>query len=100
MSARSRIIEALIVKLKQIDGSSTYNSNLYNNVFNGLKFWNEVDDYPSVFLTAGSETREYQPGGFKFCYLTVGIRVYVSDDETPEARLEEIFEDIEKSSKI
>ena len=95
MSKRSKILEALITKIKEIDGSSTYNSNLYNNVFNGLKFWNEIDDYPSVFLTVGSETREYLPGGFKWGYLAVGIRVYVSDDETPEARLEEILEDIE-----
>lgn len=96
MSARGKIINALIAKLKDIKGGSTYNSNLYNNVFNGLRFWNEVDDYPAVYVTAGTETREYQPGGFKWAYLMVGIRVYVSDDDTPELRLEEIFEDIEE----
>jgi hypothetical protein len=94
MSARGKIIDKLVTELKKIKGGSTYNSNLYNNVFNGLKFWNEIDDYPSVFVTAGTETREYLPGGFKWAYLTVGIRVYVSDDY-PELRLEEIFEDIE-----
>lgn len=95
MSARSKILEALITKFKAIDGSSTYSSNLYDNVFNGLKFWNEIDDFPSVYVTSGMETRDYLPGGFKWAYLSVGIRVYVSDDETPESRLEEIFEDIE-----
>jgi len=95
MSARSKIVEALIVKLKEIDGSSAWQSNLYKNVYNRLKFWDEIDDYPSVFLNAGGETREYLPGGFKWAYLMVSIRIYVSDEE-PEARLEEILEDIEK----
>ncbi len=95
MSARSKIIEALVVKLKTINGSTGFNSKLYENVFNKLKFWDEVDDYPSVYLNAGTELREYQPGGFKWAHLTVSIRVYVQDEE-PEAKLEEIFEDIEK----
>jgi hypothetical protein len=95
MSARSKIVNALVEKLKEIDGSSTYNSNLFNNVYNKLKFWDEVDDYPSVFINSGGETRQYLPGGFKWAYLMISIRIYVQDDE-PEARLEEIFEDIEK----
>lgn len=95
MSARSKIVDALVIKLKEIDGSSTYNSNLFNNVYNKLKFWDEIEDYPSVFINSGGETREYLPGGFKWAYLMVSIRIYVQDEE-PEARLEEIFEDIEK----
>ena len=95
MSARSKIVNALVVQLKTIDGSTGFSSNLFNNVFAKLKFWDEIDDYPSVYLNAGPETREYLPGGFKWAYLTINIRIYVQDEE-PEARLEEIFEDIEK----
>jgi hypothetical protein len=94
MSARSKIVDALVEKIKVINGATPYESNLYNNVFNKLKFWNEVDDYPSVYLNAGPETREYLPGGFKWGYLSVIIRIYVKAEE-PEAELEKIFSDIE-----
>jgi len=94
MSARSKIIDALVIKLKDINGTNNYESNLYNNVFNKLKFWDEVNDYPSMFLNSGPETREYLPGGFKWGYLTVTIRVYVKNEE-PESMLEELFTDIE-----
>jgi hypothetical protein len=95
MSARSKITNALVEALKTIDGSATWQSNLFGNVENRLKFWDEVDDYPSVYVNTGYEMRDYQPGGFKWAYLSITIRVYVQDEE-PEARLEEIFEDIEK----
>jgi hypothetical protein len=95
MSARSKITNALVELLKEIDGSTGWQSDLFGNVENRLKFWDEVDDYPSVFVNTGAELREYQPGGFKWAYLSITIRIYVQDEE-PEARLEEIFEDIEK----
>lgn len=95
MSARSKIANKLVTILKTINGTGTWNSNLFNNVHNRLKFWDEVDDYPSVFINTSTETREYLPGGFKWAHLIVTIRIYVQDEE-PEAKLEEIFEDIEK----
>ena len=79
MGARSKIVEALVVELININGTGSYETNLYTNVFNKLKFWDEISDYPSVFLNAGPETREYLPGGFKWGHLTVTIRVYVKE---------------------
>lgn len=95
MSARSKIVNALVDKLKGINGNSPYTSNLFNNVYNKLVFWDEVKDFPAVYVTAGSETRDYLPGGFKWAYLNITLRIYVNEDETAQARLEEIFEDIE-----
>ena len=94
MSSRSKIVNALVDKIKEIDGTGTWESDLFGNVFNKLKFWDEVSDMPSVFLNSGAEAREYLPGGFKWAYLSITCRIYVQDEE-PEARLEEIFEDIE-----
>ena len=82
------------LKLKDINGTSVYESNLFNNVYNKLKFWNEVDDYPSVYLSAGPESREYLPGEFKWGHLSVTVRIYVKAEE-PETELEKIFTDIE-----
>jgi len=94
MSYRSKIVDALVEKIKAINGTGIYTSNIFENVYNKLKFYNEVDDYPSVYLNAGPEAREYLPGAFKWGYLTVSIRIYVNAEE-PEAELEKIFTDIE-----
>ena len=94
MSARSKITNSLVELLKEIDGTSEWQSDLFGNAYNKLRFWDEVDDYPSVFVNTGAEAREYLPGGFKWGYLTLTVRIYIQDEE-PEARLEEIFEDIE-----
>ena len=91
---RMSIVNALVDKLKTIDGNGGFLTNIYNNVHPRLKFWDEVDDYPSVYLNSGGETREYLPGGFKWAYLWVTLRIYVQDEE-PELELEKIFEDIE-----
>lgn len=95
MSKRSKIVNTLVNKFKDINGSSDYQSNLLGNVYNKLLFWDEVSDYPSVYLNAGQESREYLPGGFKWAYLLVTLRIYVRNEE-PQEELEKIFEDIEK----
>ena len=93
-SRRMAIVKALAEKLKIIDGSTTYNSNLENRVSPRLLFWDEVDEFPSVHLNAGSEARVYQGGGYKDRYLTVRIRIYVKEENAVDA-LEGVIEDIE-----
>jgi hypothetical protein len=94
MSARSKIVNALVDKFKSINGTGTYKSNLYENIEPRLRFWDEVNDMPFVCVTAGDETREYLPSGFKWGYLNITIRIFV-DSEDPVEELENIFEDIE-----
>ena len=94
MSARSKIADKLVEKIKEIDGTGDWVSDLHNNVEKKLKFFDEVNDYPTALVNVGTEMREYLPGGFKWGYLQVNLRIYVEDDD-PEARLEEIFEDLE-----
>ena len=91
---RMGIVKALEDKLKGIDGNYPYRTNLYKNVLPRLKFWDEVEDFPAVHVSAGSETRQYQGGGYKDRFLTVTIRVYVQEENAVFA-LEKLFEDIE-----
>ena len=93
-SRRMAIVTALENKLKLINGNSPYRSNLFNNVLPRLKFWDEVEDFPAVHVSAGNETRQYQGGGYKDRYLTLTIRVYVQEENAVFA-LEKLFEDIE-----
>lgn len=91
---RRRIIDAFVDAFKQIDGTANYKSALNNNVKGDLVFWDEVNEFPLVCMTAGSETREYLPGNFKWGYLEVNIRIYVKGDDA-KTQLENIFSDIE-----
>ena len=45
-------------------------------------------------MNAGSETREYQTGGYKDRFLSVTIRCYVQAEDAVEA-LDELMEDVE-----
>jgi hypothetical protein len=94
---RQKIIDALVTVFKQIDGTeNVWNSNLFNNVYSKMIFWDEINDYPTVSVVSGGETREYLPGDFKWGYLTVNIRIYVNCED-PKTELEGIFSDIEKA---
>ena len=94
MSKRREIVDALVTELKTMDGTAYFGAATFPNVYNKLKFWNEIDDFPSVLVTAGTETRDYLPGNFKWGYLAITIRIFVKAEE-PETDLENIFEAIE-----
>ena len=91
---RLGIIEALVNKLKDIDGTGFFLSNVNENVSPRLKFWDEVDEFPAIHLNAGPETREYQGGGYKDRFFSITIRCYVQDEDTVRA-LDELLEDVE-----
>ena len=91
---RISIVNALVEKLKEIDGTGAYLTNLYSNVSPRLKFWDEVEEFPAIHLNAGSESREYQGGGYKDRYLAVTIRVYVNEEDAVDA-LDRLLEDVE-----
>ena len=91
---RSQILDALVVKLKDINGTGDYRTTLSNQVFPQMKFWDEISTYPAIHLSAGTETREYYGGGQKWRFLTVTIRCYVNQEDPTEA-LGLLLEDIE-----
>lgn len=93
-SRRLAIIDALVTKLKVINGTGAFRTELNDNVFPRLKFWDEVEEFPAVHLNAGSERRDYQGGGYKDRYLTVTIRCYVNEEDAVKA-LEGLLEDVE-----
>jgi hypothetical protein len=92
---RTQIVEAIVQLLKDnLDGTSPFISNVFENVKPRQVFWDEINDYPAICVYSGGEVREYLPGNFKWAFLTVNIRIYVNDEDAKE-RLEEIFDDIE-----
>jgi hypothetical protein len=94
MSRRTSIVKAICEKLKDINGESPYSSNIFRNAYAKLKFWDEVSDFPSIYSSPGTETREYLPGGFTWAYLGVCLKVYCKGEDAQD-QLEALLEDIE-----
>jgi len=93
-SRRMNIIESLVKKLKDIDGSGAYLVDVNENVQPRLKFWDEIEEFPAIHLNAGSETREYQSAGYKDRFLSVTVRCYVNEEDAQRG-LNALMEDVE-----
>jgi len=91
---RLGIVNALVDQLKNINGAGAFLSDVNENVSPRLKFWDEVEEFPAIHLNAGSETREYQAGGYKDRFLSITLRCYVQAEDSVEA-LDELLEDVE-----
>ena len=91
---RQSLVAAMVSLLKKINGAGDYNSDIDNQVFGKLNFWDEIAEFPSIYVTAGSEIRRYQGGGYKDRYITLVIRLYVKSEDTLE-ELDKFIEDIE-----
>ena len=95
MSKRAKIVAALAEKFKIIDGYQPYTTNLYGNSFAKLKFWDEIQDFPSVYLSPGTETRDYLPSDFTWGLLRVCVKVYCKSEEDSQEQLEQLLSDLE-----
>ena len=100
-SRRRDIANFLVGELKKINGAAstfdasyTYQVNLFDNVFRRLKFLDEINDFPSVYLQAGTENRVYDSKGLTTSTLDIMLRVYVHK-ENATAELESTMQDIE-----
>lgn len=94
MSKRTSIVKALAEKFKTINGTAPYTTDLSGNSFAKLKFWDEVTDFPCVYVTPGSEVREYLPSDFTWGFLGVALKVYCKGDDSQE-QLETLLQDLE-----
>ena len=95
-TARKKIVDALVEKLKGINGNHPFNANVFNNVKGHMVFLDQIQEYPKICVVAGDESRQYQPNEFKWRFLSLDIRVYVEDQEDPQEVLAVLMEDIER----
>ena len=100
---RSEIVDdILIVELKKIDGGTStfdatysYNTNLFNNVFRGVKYLDEVNDFPAIYLAAGTEIRDFESLSLTVATLDVTIRAYVYGEDNSQSLADDLIQDIE-----
>jgi hypothetical protein len=95
MSKRTSIVKALSEAFKSIDGDPPYVTNLYNNSYAKLKFWDEINDFPAVYVHPTNETRDYLPGNFAWGLLNICIKAYVKSEEESQDQLEQLLNDLE-----
>jgi len=77
------------------DAGYTYNTNLFNNVFRKLKFLDEVNDFPSLYLSAGTEIRDFNSKSLTVATLDVTIRAYVFGEDNSQSLADDLIQDIE-----
>ena len=85
-SRRSDIIDLLVTELKKIDGgtsdfdsSYTFNTDLSNNVERKIRFLDEVNDFPSLYIAAGTEIRDFNSQNLTNATLDATIRDKMDD---------------------
>jgi hypothetical protein len=101
MSNRTKITNYIVEQLQIIDGRSSpfsadyvFLSNIHKNVYRGIKYLDEINDFPSIYITSNVERRQYQTNGNTEGLVATAIRCYVYGDDT-ELQLSNIFQDIE-----
>ena len=92
--SRKSIVKALSEKFKAIDGNSPYQINIFENSYPYLKFWDEITDFPAIYMSPGSEVREYLPSDFKWGFLSVSVKLYCKGEDSQD-QLEKLLEDVE-----
>ncbi len=102
MSRRRDIANYLISKLQLIDGNTstlnnsyTYYSRLDSRVFRGLKLFDEINDFPSIYIAIGPENRTYHSGGLTTCDLKLVVRCYIMSSDDCLRDAEKLAQDIE-----
>ena len=68
---KNSIITALVSYLEQ---------ELEMQVYRGLRFLHEINDFPSLYVHAGTENRTHIGHGEKLCILDCELRVYAFSD--------------------
>lgn len=94
MSARTSIVKALATEFGKISVANGYNTNVaQSKPF--IKFWDEIVDFPAIYLGIGPESREYHPGGFKWGFLGIPVKLYVKGEYASD-KLELLLQDAER----
>lgn len=92
---RSSIVGALVAKLNTISLVNGFNSDLGNQAYPKMRFWDDIEEFPCICVVAGPEKIVHQGGGAKDRYLNLILRAYVNDEDSV-ITLEKLLEDIEK----
>jgi hypothetical protein len=102
VNRRTEIVQFIVTRLKEIDGgvspydsSYTFATNVFDNVFRKIRFLDEVNDFPSLYVSAGTEIRDFQSENLTEATLDVIIRAYVYGEDNSQTLSDDLVQDIE-----
>ena len=101
MSNRSKINQKVIDALKSINGlSSSYSSeyefkiDLHENVYSGIRYIDEINDFPAIYVVSPKEERIYNTNGSTQGTIQTILRCYLYSDDL-ELDSQNLLDDIE-----
>ena len=102
VNRRTEIVQFIVTRLKEIDGgvspydsAYTFVTNVFDNVFRKIKFLDEVNDFPSLYVSAGTEIRDFQSENLTVATLDVIIRAYVYGEDNSQTLSDDLAQDVE-----
>jgi len=90
-------LAAIITRLQAILVSSGYNTDAGNNVYAGVRCFQDDQTFPIITVFSGPEFVEKLTYNSYRSDRTINIEGYVKDKTTPTVSLEELIEDIQRS---
>ncbi len=99
---RVAITNAIVGSLQRINGVYPFSSDLEGRIFSKGGFADSIEDYPTLHVKAGYETRSYLGAGYKDRYLTLTVRCFLHDEDSSSLGLlmEEVETVLDSSSNI
>lgn len=101
MSVITEVLNTIIAKLKDINGLPSpystdymFKKDINRNAIRGLKFIDEINDYPSIYLIKTGQKRIYNTNGVTQIIILCTIICYVKEDYTQQA-LSDLIKDVE-----
>lgn len=94
-SIRDAIVDLLKVELTDTN-SKTYHTDIDKNVQSNTKglYLDQIETFPAITVGLGPERPEYLPGGFRWMFLNLTIRLYVKSEDMSDEQLELLLQDI------
>ena len=89
-TARKKIVDALVEKLKGINGNHPYNSNVFNNVHGNMIFLDQIQEYPKVCVVAGDETKRISTKQIQVEILTIRYKMLCRESRRPTRGLSSV----------
>ena len=89
--------QAIIARLQAILISGGYNTDAGNQVYSGLRYFQDDSTFPILTVFSGEEVVEKLTYNSYRSERTINIEGYVQDKSTPTASIEQLIEDVQRA---
>jgi hypothetical protein len=101
MSNRSQINDLLVSELNNINGrvspydaAYSFKTSIHGNVYRGLKYLDEINDFPSIYVTSGREVRKFNTNNNTESRVETTLRCYMYGDDVVN-QINDLIQDVE-----